>query len=155
LPDAPDLATIAIQLKPLLTRQATTSRSRRFALAATCCLLPVALTGNYVYNFATKPHWVFPNFEVEVLRRSVERLDAFEHQGTLSAEQLAEKQALDAYIGWESSDYGLLGHAFTPRLYARAFMPGPQYRLWQQIHARYGALPAVTPEMIDSKSMLS
>jgi uncharacterized RDD family membrane protein YckC len=152
---ASDLGTVAASLQPLMSRRATISRSRRFALVASCCLLPFAISANKVHLFTTHPNWIFPDFEVEVLRRCVERFSVLEHVEPLTTRQAAEKSALEAYVAWESSDYGsAISHATGEGSYARVFMTGEQYRLWQQIRGRYGKLPEPTPEMLSAPSTL-
>jgi hypothetical protein len=67
----------------------------------------------------------------------------------------AGKSALEAYVGWQSSDYNsALNHALGRGWYARVFMTGAQYRLWEQIRGRYGKLPSATPEMLTASSTL-
>jgi hypothetical protein len=133
LSTATDLGHIAEELRPLLVKRATITRSRRLALAAACCLLPFGLTGNVVYQFVTRPDNKFPAAEIEVVRRVLERLDSIEHLERPSAEQREERQLLETYLRYPTN-YAVPVLRWEQELYRKAFIALTQQRRWTEAY---------------------
>jgi uncharacterized RDD family membrane protein YckC len=137
LPAATDLGHVADQLRPLLVTRATITRSRRLALAAACCLLPVALSGDSVYTFVTKPDYFYPTARIEGMRRVLERLDSIEHLEQPNAQQREERQQLETFLRSPNSNDSFSTHQWEQELYGKAFLSLAQQSRWMETRGHH------------------
>jgi hypothetical protein len=112
LPEDAEIGGIAGNLRPLLSRRATITRARRFALVAACGLWPFCAASMLVFFFLISGGSEMSEFDVERQRRALERLEAIEHQAEPSSEQRREQRQLELCVSYydrlreERDDYG-------------------------------------------------
>jgi hypothetical protein len=115
LPADAEIGGIAGNLRPLLSRRATITRVRRFALVAACGLWPFCTASMLVFFFLGGGGIDMSEFDVELQRRALERLETIEHLAEPSLEQRQEQRQLALIVSnydrlREKSDY--YGKAF-------------------------------------------